>query len=251
MQSGLRTEPLTTVNNLSVPNHHPTVRPLVPPAIPDLPALNPLYYQIPVSSSHHRELHHSEQTVVTQLDPSTSPPSYNQFPVSNQHHRELMHSEQTMVRQLVDIGCSGYAHMLADSSNRTRSHTYDQHNERPTNAMHDLPRLLTPTTYTRPSTETNIWRNLVRDPAHRSLRTYFNTADRLRERSDNSHTLATFNETNVALTRHQPRPQTPPPMYHEVEQTVVRIARSDGLPSYDEFMATPSLVWYPSPSTNV
>ena len=214
LQSGLRTEPLTIVDNhLPVPNRHTSVSPLAPSAIPsttDLSALPPSYRQISVSSPHHRELQHSEQTLVTQLGPSASPPSYNQLLVSNEHHRELQHS-----------------------------------------ATHALSRLLAPTTCTRPSTETNIRRHLVEDPAQRSWRSYFNTADRLRELTGISPTHATFNETNVTPTCHQPRPQTPPPMYHEVEQTVARIARSDGLPSYDEFMATPSLVWYPCPSTNI
>ena len=261
MQSGLRTEsdsssesPATT-DYQSLPTRHTDVRQLAPPAgpytPPDLSAPPPSYDQLPEIIQHHRDLQYTEQRV-RQLDQSSSPDSFNQLPASNQYHRELQNSEQSLVRQLEDSGYFTYGHMLSDLFNRARSDSCNQNSERRTSniAIDDLPSLQTPSTRTRTGTETNTRRDLITDPSQRSCRLYFNNTERLRELS-NSRTCAIINETGVSSTRHQPRPQTHPPAYHEVEQTSVWIARSDSLPTYDEFMATPSLVWYPSPSTNV
>ena len=79
--------------------------------------------------------------------------------------------------------------------------------------------------------------DVLTDPSQRSWRSYFNTADRLRDLTGYQGDIA--NEASVPTRRYQPRSQTPPPAYHLVEQTAVRITRADSLPSYDDFMATP------------
>ena len=93
--------------------------------------------------------------------------------------------------------------------------------------------------HTQQSPETTVRGDFRSDRSQRSWRSYFNTADRLRELTSNSRTQSVENGTDVTPTRHQPRPQTPPPMYHEVEQTEVVVRRADSLPSYDDFMAMP------------
>ena len=158
----------------------------------------------------------------TTSDPYREPPSYQQLLASDPRVRE-----QRTITRLENRGYSNTARVLAGIFNTTT--------QQPSN--HDLPRLQTPSTRT--STETNTRRDLIADPAQRSWRAYFNSADRLRELTIYSRTRDTFNETDIPTTPYQPRSQTPPPMYHEVEQTAVRITRSESLPSYDDFIASP------------
>lgn len=203
--SGSRENPQTTVNDWPVPNRYTAVRPSAPPTSPS--------------------------------DPSAPPPSYHQLLASDPQVRE-----QRIITHFENRGYSNTARVLADIFNRTAPQPSNQNSESPTSVIvetHYLPGPHAPITRMRPRIESNTRRGLIADSTQRSWGSYFNTADRLRDLTSDSRTRDTLNETDIPTTRHQPRSQTPPPMYHEIEQTAVQIARSESLPSYDDFIAYP------------
>ena len=243
LQSVSRANPQTTVDDWPVPNRHTAARPSAPSAFsnvtPDPTAPPPSYHQLVASNQHETDMVNVEaQLIVTRLeDRGYSNTARLLADVFNRTitYRDMQHVEaQLMVERLEVRGYSNNARVLADVFNRTIPYSRIQSGERQhtigrTNVITEtngLPRLHIPPTNT---TEANGHRDLITDPSQRSWRSYFNTADRLRELS-NSHTRATLNETDVSSTHHQPRSQTPPPMYHEIEEAAVRIARSNTLP---------------------
>ena len=222
------------------------VRPLAPLAIPanitDDPSALPLSYRQTETSDHRDRVLQRLQHVAVRASappsnttpvPYAQPSSYNQE-ASYQTVRDRQSTLQSLIAHYEDRGYFGSVRVLVRLLERSRLQSPQLNSTRTTISRTDnntatshLRRSLTPPPRT----------DVITDPTQRSWRSYFNTANRLRDLTSNSGDTA--NGTGVSPTHHQPRPQTPPPTYREVEQTTILITRADSLPSYDDFVAAP------------
>ena len=220
-------------------SQHTLVRSTSPPAsaTPDSSVLSSPYHQ----TTDHQRGRATQSTPA----PSASATFYSSA-LSSPYHQETQRDRdqrlatlQSLVAHFEDRGNFASARVIARLIERSVQPSSPLHTGRTTSnhsraddstAMGDQRRPQTPSPRTGHT-------DVLTDTSQRSWRSYFNTADRLRDLTGNQGDIA--NEASVPSRRYQPRSQTPPPAYHLVEQTAVRITRADSLPSYDDFMATP------------
>ena len=200
----------------------------------------------------------------TRSQTAQPPPTYHEIETRSRQTNGIESNTECVLREIYNI--STWNNMNETLHNVNESETNNRSRFRPPAGSRLDFRQIGPRDQVQPTSAIREIepRDQGSDGTEQSWASYFNTANRLRDLINDTRTTrneenvnyrnTNANDVNINIndentivnnvdtpTRHHHRPRTPPPAYHEVESSAVRIPRTDSLPSYDEFMMMPHL----------